>query len=632
MLAEKMMNGQHAVRWESYVVADGVASSPIRGGFNGPAIDPAPIFTPNNHLIYIEPLWDPAKAGNEDSPLAYRLIMDGHAGPNLGSVRLISAGIADKSHYFEHLSEWAESPDGRHFAYSADIIPAPRKMADKSSVFLDGVPGPLFQNIFQLQLSDDGTHLGYSLSEDRFCLDSVVTDGSQLTLHRATNRVAYVIKKGKGFAVVTDDKEGDEYDQILLLGFSPQGKHVYYVARQNNQKFFVIDGQESDGYEILAGLVDSYGAKPGIVFSPDEKTWAFVGRRPHSQSFEIVRNWKRLAAEGFRSWELGPDGVLILHEGFAANGDRLVYLDDKLIGRDAVISPDGRRIATTVNAPDNHGVQVLVDGVAQPVYASVRALQFSADSRHFGYIAERLLRSGENEHTPATIVNVDGKESRPYHDISEFKFSPDGKHYGFAAERRTYPGKNGSSSDSSHTLVVDGQVEGLFFEDFVFPKPRLIKNKYDVDVSNVYPEANPWHAPFRFLPDDSVEGLVVDEGTVKRFRLAPAGQEPPPFPNQPQFGPLKPPASLAEATFQEAAVRFVGNPTPTDAAQAAPVMGPGTANPQSPSGAQPAAPANQPTPTTASTTTLPAPLDDQLNKLGQNVGKALGNLFKKKKP
>lgn len=93
---------------------------------------------------------------------------------------------------------------------------------------------------------------------------------------------------------------------------------------------------------------------------------------------------------------------------------------------DAIISPDGRRVALWVLQGGRQ--RVCVDGVDGPLYDEVRCPVFSPDSKRVGYPA---WRDGK------WMAVVDGVEGPPYDHIDDtsFRFSPDSQAVAFRAAR-----------------------------------------------------------------------------------------------------------------------------------------------------------------------------------------------------
>jgi len=59
--------------------------------------------------------------------------------------------------------------------------------------------------------------------------------------------------------VVVDGKEGKEYDGIVAgsLKFSPDSKHLAYVAVRGEKRFVVVDGKEGKEYDGIGQAVSN---------------------------------------------------------------------------------------------------------------------------------------------------------------------------------------------------------------------------------------------------------------------------------------------------------------------------------------------------------------------------------------
>ena len=78
-----------------------------------------------------------------------------------------------------------------------------------------------------------------------------------------------VFRAGIKRFVVVDGKEGEQYDDIFegSLIFSPDSKHVAYVAGISDKQFVVVDGKEERKYD---------GIGIPLIFSPDNNRVAYV--------------------------------------------------------------------------------------------------------------------------------------------------------------------------------------------------------------------------------------------------------------------------------------------------------------------------------------------------------------------
>jgi hypothetical protein len=189
------------------------------------------------------------------------------------------------------------SPDSKRVAYAAsDLEPGgePARPGVKCLVVVDGVEGKRYDGIITGPpvFSPDSHHVAYTVAHVARPGDSqpspepmtqwVVVDGVEgkeyggigresLVFSPDSRRVAYVARRGGKELVVVDGVEGNEYGGIQarpgfgptpgVLGvlegslvFSPDSRHVAYLARRGDKQFLVVDGVEGKEYEgFLSG-------------------------------------------------------------------------------------------------------------------------------------------------------------------------------------------------------------------------------------------------------------------------------------------------------------------------------------------------------------------------------------------
>ncbi|NLG85109.1 MAG: hypothetical protein GX493_11005, partial [Firmicutes bacterium] len=196
------------------------------------------------------------------------MIIDGQAQP----------GEYDEIH---HLVTF--SPDGKRIAYMA------RKGA-KWSVVVDGRAGPEYLSLSYLTFSPDGKRLAYGATKgDQWF---VVLDGKEMsTLHSFVayltfspdgRRFAYAADSGTKQFMVVDGRAGPEYDATGEPVFSPDGRHIAYVAMDSDKKrCVVLDGKEGEKYDWIE--------KP--VFSADGEHIAYSVRKG-DKSLVVVDGWE----------------------------------------------------------------------------------------------------------------------------------------------------------------------------------------------------------------------------------------------------------------------------------------------------------------------------------------------------
>jgi len=92
-----------------------------------------------------------------------------------------------------------------------------------------------------------------------------------ITISQDVTRFAYVTRIDHKLVVVVDGKNQKSYSGILegSLCFSPDSKHIAYVARQNEQWFVARNGEEMMKYNKVG---------PTLIFSPDSKRLAYAAQ------------------------------------------------------------------------------------------------------------------------------------------------------------------------------------------------------------------------------------------------------------------------------------------------------------------------------------------------------------------
>jgi hypothetical protein len=275
--------------------------------------------------------------------------------------------------------EYEEIPDHQRFAFSADgkRFTYIAKQRGKMMVVADGREGKAYEHIEELfhpHFSPDGRRLAYIASQPAPGFPPqttfAVVDGREqkgydlvegLLFSPDSKHVAYLADKkwNRGTSVVMDENEGKSYDQIFGICFSPDGNRLAYVAyNRTNQidgslgvNFAVVDGKEGKAYNSITSM----------RFSPDSKHLVYAARR-------------------------GADGLHVL----VRDGIETKYADVNL----GPFSPDGSHLATAARFGTNW--LVLVDGRKldpQPrpdprdfSFCPFADLTFSPDSRHLVYI------------------------------------------------------------------------------------------------------------------------------------------------------------------------------------------------------------------------------------------------------
>jgi len=301
------------------------------------------------------------------------------------------------------------SPDGRRFAYAT-------KRPEKP-VIVDGETYPLVGEIAlsHLIFSPDSQHLAYveyTGSDDGPDECWLVLDGERGRPYRSigmpsfvpgSGQVCYAAMKGewRDEVIVVGEEESPTYDQVHpapvwyashgcwfgpAMQFSADGRRSAYCATLADEEFVVVDGRQGPPFRTVCPP----------VFSPDGRSLAY---------------WAEVGARGWAVVVDGKPGThwhsYRLHPVFSPDSRRLAYV--------------ARRFAGAMQSQD----VVVVDGRAGPPCELVSMPSFSADSKHYAYLA----RTGDRE-----WMVVDGKEGPKYDEIftgegwdAPVPFQPDGR-------------------------------------------------------------------------------------------------------------------------------------------------------------------------------------------------------------
>jgi hypothetical protein len=337
---------------------------------------------------------------------------------------------------------------------------------------IDGVEGPLFEEVSSPVFSADNNHFAYyGHTENKW---SIITDNKEVqqitkgaVVHvRFTpdsKGIIYVLNIQNKYSIVADGKRSNEYDFIdeNSIMFSADGSKMGFTAAVGNKQFNVIDGNEGTAYEQVGYPVISYNGKHFAYWGiTDNKSYVILDDH-ESRSYDAVNE--------------------II---FNNKGNSCAYHAQR----------DGKHF-------------VIIDGQESQPYQIVHSLRFSPDGAHIAYGMEILNaktdgeehheegeKEGEEEHEPFTHFAVlDGNQFGPYETVVEggLIFSPDGKQFAFKAEKHdeffmvlngkegkhysdilqatlTFSGDNklafAAENDSKRMVNSDG-VEGIPFND-----------------------------------------------------------------------------------------------------------------------------------------------------------------------
>lgn len=351
----------------------------------------------------------------------FMAVIDGQEGPAYDEVPLNRGGTWEP---FGH--------GGQHSAYAA-------RAGRKWHAIVDGQPGPEYDEVYPI-----GPGPWYSFFS---------ADGS---------RIVYMAHRGEKWRAVIDGREGPEFDRFegfLPLKFSPDGKHVAYVAQWGRGPRWkyrcILDGREGPEYEA------KWVAGP--IFSPDSKRVAYVGQREGKQF--VVLDGKELArydhVDGIRL-RFSPDSQRLAYIAYRGEGlgQKAHFVVDGQEGPErgdyiwsTFFSPDSKHAAyIAINGrwqDQAHTEQLVVDGKEGPAVGEVESVEWSRDSKHLAYVVNN--RSSDRQ---AWVV-LDGNAQPKHEWVPYLEFSADCKHMAYVA-RGKWPARD--------VVVRDGRPGPAFDE------------------------------------------------------------------------------------------------------------------------------------------------------------------------
>jgi Tol biopolymer transport system component len=335
------------------------------------------------------------------------------------------------------------SPDSAHLAYVAVIAKG------KESVVVDGVQGPVFDEILLHSFSFSANSRHFAYAARRGGRGIVVKDGKEVLeaddifseVHVFGNtrigetfgpflspdgtRLACAIRRGTNWVAIIDGIESQPWDSIVQLesvipgnpGFSPDGRQFTYTAERHDKMFVMLDQEELARCDIA-----SY-----VVFSPDGRRTAFV-----------------------RGEEKQEGGIFKLTASVVRDGVPGKTFEGEI--KDIVFSPDGKKLAYTVTRelPPNREFSFVVVHGGEEFHgiSPWNGVVFSPDSQHMAFGGRKAGKS---------VVVLDGKEF-PQSDAGSadlhmdfLAFSPDSKRWAYIARR-----------DGNTYAVISGAEYGPF--------------------------------------------------------------------------------------------------------------------------------------------------------------------------
>jgi hypothetical protein len=354
----------------AFVQADGSKKAVVLDGNKGPAFDDVNYAS----LTFSK---DGAHIGySAKTDGKWVAVVDGRTGPPFDAIAEPQGLLfADASASFDSNQNTAQmgrlilSPDGRRAAYGA-------QRGGQWSVVVDGVAGPGFKDVGDIQFTPDGAHVVYGAFDSKGW--RLVWDGKQSepfhgygqgSLHVSPDgHLAWCESQG-GLVVLRDGAPTTEFkDAIGHLAVSVDGKHEVHLAKSSGGIGPVLDGKagpaSSDDIQML-------------ILSPEGSHYLAGGG--HEKSWFIGLDGKKWdVGESISiSGDFSPDGRHAI--GFLEKaGSWTAMLDGKAYGAPATGQEDGVPFGEHAFSPDSRHVvyatladkkwKLLVDGQPGPAY------------------------------------------------------------------------------------------------------------------------------------------------------------------------------------------------------------------------------------------------------------------------
>lgn len=274
--------------------------------------------------------------------------------------------------------------------------------------------GPWDTDMLDFAISSDGRHFAYTSSHKcRKAARCVVLDGNVveeaenireggLAISPDGKHIAYAAKKDNQWTLIVDGKPNGAYDLIEMASpvFSPDSNRIAFVAKVGGRYSVVVDGQIGPGYDGIAN--------PALLF----RMIADKGEMPGGETAGGVAGAIMMGLFA-KVWYMAIDPV--------------TYDLYKNENRPApVFSPDSKRVAYV--AKNDKRWVVVVDGQAGPEFDRISGFPiFGPDSKHFAYTG---VLNKKNK------LVVDGKEiGADYEQSAQPAFSPDGTRLAYLADQ-----------------------------------------------------------------------------------------------------------------------------------------------------------------------------------------------------
>jgi len=277
-----------------------------------------------------------------------------------------------------------------------------------------------------------------------------------------SRHVLYVASKGKKHFLVTDRSEGKAYDGVApgSLRTSTDGQRMLYLAKCGKKELVVVNGVEAEPGGQITSLP---------VFSPNGQRVACAVYRGTKQ-YMMIDDTAETPCDGFigivgdrgavksstTACVFSPDSKNLAYVALngkqcrlMVNGKPLGGVWERFSRTGPVFSPDSTRVAYAAGFGKMH---VCLDERELGEYEDVAlgSPVFSPDSKRLAYGAKT---------TRGWCVSVDGEEATSYDNIGNIVFSANSKHVAYRAERA-----------GAAFVVVDGKAQQEYDRILTMPE------------------------------------------------------------------------------------------------------------------------------------------------------------------
>jgi hypothetical protein len=246
------------------------------------------------------------------------------------------------------------SPDGRRLAF---VVAA----GDSFRVIVDGEPGPLYQAIGALRFNPEGKRLAYVAKRDgqQYLALGDELLGPFLSLADFTlgpgGRLGMLVRSDEeGWRAVVNGNEGEVFDNIDTIHFSPAGRYAY-AAQRDSLWLVILEGERSPPYSSVGELIF---ARESLIYQA----------RLEKDAFVVVDGIRGPSLKWVGNLAISADGTHFAYLGQPWEGNLSVFHHDTVYAVPAaldgslVLSDDGQQWACLALNKTRKRVEVVIDG------------------------------------------------------------------------------------------------------------------------------------------------------------------------------------------------------------------------------------------------------------------------------